>query len=147
MTNYNGVYIGTVIIDCVKEDIIEDWDYNVSNSNKIRGITFKVRLNNQWDYSWGFYNENYNRTENSQISMIIPENEFEIGKPFAFEVILDTTRVHSNSTGYTPNDSNAFNVWPVSYSIVDSNADSLFITSELNDGTLKLKNILEIAIM
>ena len=89
---------------------------------------FKVRADGAWDYSWGAYEEEYDRTQNSQKNCSVTVEE---GQKLV--VKLDTTKVDdaakANADSYV-NDA-AFNFaaegydfWPVTFEVVTPGEES-----------------------
>lgn len=95
---------------------------------------FKVRADGAWDLSWGAYEENYDRTQNSQtnFSVEVPEGKDMLVK-------IDTTKVADEAVANAESAVNedGFNFaedgieyWPVTYTFVDAKADEPSQTSE-----------------
>ncbi len=89
---------------------------------------FKVRADGSWNYSWGEYNDYYDRTEDSQINCSAT-----IGEHQKLVVRLNTTTVDSGALN-NPNSSvnnsdfnfsqSGYYFWPVTYEVV--NAGDIF---------------------
>ena len=83
---------------------------------------FKVRADGAWDYSWGVYEEDYDRTQNSQTNCSVTVEE---GQKLV--VKLDTTKVDdaakANADSYV-NDADfnfaaeGYDFWPVTFEVV-----------------------------
>jgi len=83
---------------------------------------FKVRADGAWDYSWGVYEEEYDRTQNSQTNCSVTVEE---GQQLV--VKLDTTKVDdaakANADSYV-NDADfnfaaeGYDFWPVTFEVV-----------------------------
>jgi|GEM_PF-5116103 len=106
----DGVWEGVVNIDNVTEDMIEeliteDEDFNRVGTG-IYGIQCKIRLDDEWNYSWASYESMYDRTENSQTNLCIPATA---GDSLSFRVFLDTNQVMSDD--YDPDEEDAYYVW------------------------------------
>ena len=97
-------------------------------------FNFKVRADGAWDYSWGAYETEYDRTQNSQtnLSATVAEGEKLI-------VRLDTNKVddeavanaesHVNEDGFSF-DEEGFDYWPVSYEVVSEKTEENTTTEE-----------------
>ena len=125
MTNNNGVWEGTIQIDNVTDDMLGDAMKDDGTGAKVlrddiqgKAITFKVRTNGDWTNSWGDYEPDYDRTNNSQTDCAVAA---EAGKPLTIKVKLDTTTVVAGSS-IPADDGDAWMVWPVTYEVVASEA-------------------------
>ena len=126
MTNNNGVWEGTIQVDNVTEDMVGVAQKDDGTGNKVdrtditgKAITFKVRLNGEWTHSWGDFEPDFDRTWNSQTDCAVAA---EVGKPITINVKLDTTKCAAGSSITDPADGDAWQVWPVEYSVVESAA-------------------------
>ena len=100
----DGIWEAVIEIDEVTSDMIAElYSDNVATGKM--GINFKVRKDDDWAESWGDYEEDYDRTFNSQTNMLIPEADVTVGQPLKVKVTLDTTGAD-------------FHLWPVTYTIV-----------------------------
>ena len=85
MTNNGGVWETTIDIPEVTEAMVVDATKDDGSGNQVsrgfKGITFKVRLDDTWDDSWGDYEPGYDRTYNSQKQIIKEEYFGSDGKP------------------------------------------------------------------
>ena len=84
---------------------------------------FKVRTDASWEYSWGEYEADFDRTQNSQTNFhaVVAEGQKMVVK-------LDTTKVAdealANPDSYVNDpdftfDTDGYNFWPISYEVVD----------------------------
>ncbi len=83
----DGVYEAIVDIKEVKKEWITEW----SQDDKPQGknyLQFKVRLDGAWDASWGMYEPEHVRTQNSQSNVYVKEAKE--GEPIKFKVLFDT---------------------------------------------------------
>ena len=131
MTGNNGVYTGTVQIDSVTDDMISELESDGTKTGKY-GLQFKIRLDESWDSNWGDYEEDVERTDNSQTNLLIPKEDITIGEPLAFVVTFDTTKVHPDAD--QDNDPSDPTLWPVSYELIDLSLDY----KDNDDGTITL---------
>ena len=93
MTNNGGVWETTIDIPEVTEAMVVDATKDDGSGNQVsrgfKGITFKVRLDDTWDDSWGDYEPAYVRTHDSQTNCCV---ECAVGDKIAIKVKFDTTR-------------------------------------------------------
>ena len=93
---------------------------------------FKVRADGAWDYSWGVYEAEYDRTQNSQTNCNVTLEE---GQKLV--VKLDTTKVDDaakenaesavNEEGFNFNE-DGFEYWPVTFEVVGGKEDNVYTT-------------------
>ena len=83
----DGLYEGIVTVDEVTEDMIINWDIDDEWTGE-KYLQFKVRLDGEWEDSWGNYEPLYDRCWNSQSG--VPVKEAVIGKSLKFKVYFDT---------------------------------------------------------
>ncbi len=85
---------------------------------------FKVRADGAWDYSWGAYEEDYDRTQNSQTNCSAT-----VGEGQKLVVKLDTTKVDdaakANADSFVNDEdfnfaTDGFDFWPVTFEVVDA---------------------------
>ncbi len=89
---------------------------------------FKVRADGSWDYSWGVYEDEYDRTQNSQTNCSVTVAE---GQKLV--VKLDTTKVDDAAKANADSAVNAddfdfaeegYNYWPVTFEVVKAEEES-----------------------
>ena len=89
----DGVYEADVVIDKVTEDMYAEATMDNGHGEQVardmHGITFKVRVGEDWTDSWGTYEPTYERTYNSQTNCCA---ECELGDSIIIHVQFDTTR-------------------------------------------------------
>ncbi len=83
---------------------ISDGIYAASIGDLSEGTEFKVRADENWDYSWGVYEEDYERTLNSQTNFKITENAKNV------TVFIDTNGTDAE-------------LWPVVYTYTNSDGE------------------------
>ena len=119
----DGIYVGSFRIDSVTEDMITELTSDGEPTGK-KGIQFKVRGDHAWDFSWGAYEESYDRTQNSQTNCLI--EGVNVGDAIAVTVKLDTTKVDdaaaANADSYVNDpdfdfDSEGYDFWPVTWEV------------------------------
>ena len=111
----DGIYVGYVEIESVTEDMISEL-YSDGTPTGKSGVQFKIRANGEWDYSWGEYEPEYNRTLNSQTNFCVEDAE--VGEELIIKVELDTSNTVLDSE-IPSDDPDAYQVWPVFYTVVD----------------------------
>ena len=94
----DGIYVGVV-------ENVAPGDYQ-----------FKIRLDGTWDYCWGAYEYDYDRTFNSQINCVVRIDE---GITANIVVELDTT-------------GSDYYIWPISYKVI--NAETGEVIEEVYTG-------------
>ena len=108
----DGVYEGTVVISKVTPEMIQK-QYTTIMEDSFptgkTGVLFKVRLDGEWVYSWADYEENYERTYNSQTNCCA---EAEAGKGLRINVKLDTNDPINADPDFPEED---YYTWRVSY--------------------------------
>lgn len=123
----DGVYEGTISIESVTDDMLaKDADgANVLVDGKTQ-LQFKVRLDGSWDNSWGEYEAEFDRTENSQTNCSVDAT---VGEPLTINVKFDTNNVNAdaladpNSDAKDMADSDDKLYWlAVTYEVVASSA-------------------------
>lgn len=122
MTESNGVYTAEVSIDNVTEDMITELVSDGTPTGKY-GLQFKVRGVGDWTDSWGQYEEDQDRTYNSQTNCCIEGAE--VGKPLTFKVTFDTTKLDANkiAEGSEVDAADEYLFWGVTYEIVETQAE------------------------
>lgn len=83
----DGLYEGIVTVDEVTEDMVVGWSVDDEPTGESY-LQFKVRLDGEWEDSWGYYEPIYDRTWNSMSN--VPVKEAVVGKSLKFKVYLDT---------------------------------------------------------
>ena len=119
----DGVWSGVVDIPTVTEPML--------NGNT---VTFRVRLDEDWDYSWGIYESDYVRTFNSQTNCFV---EAEKGMHLKIYVTLDTTRNSPQaieSGAIDADEPEDYNLWVVDYDYEVVDNDDMFAYEEKDDG-------------
>ena len=122
MTGSGGVYTAEVTIDNVTEDMITELTSDGTPTGKT-GIQFKVRGVGDWTDSWGQYEEDQDRTYNSQTNCCIEGAE--VGKPLKFKVTFDTTKMDANkiAEGGEVDPADEYLFWGVTYEVVETQAE------------------------
>ena len=87
LTDDDGLYEGIVTVDEVTEDMIINWDIDDEWTGE-KYLQFKVRLDGEWEDSWGNYEPEYDLTWNSTSN--VPIKEAVVGKSLKFKVYFDT---------------------------------------------------------
>lgn len=91
---------------------------------------FKIRADGAWDFSWGEYEVDNDRTQNSQTNCSVA---FTNGDTVKVKVQLDTTKVDAralaNADSVVNEDdfvfaTDGFDFWPVNYEVVDEGEES-----------------------
>lgn len=122
--NLEGVYECIIHIDEVKEDMIspayKDDGTDGREERGFSGVQSKIRKDGKWDYSWGEYEDAYERTENSQTDFCVKAVE---GQPLNFRVFIDPNQVVCNEI--TPDDYDAYYVWRTGVETVLENKSTL----------------------
>ncbi len=89
----DGVYEADIVIDEVTEEMYSEATMDNGHGEQVArdmyGITFKVRVGEDWTDSWGTYEPTYERTYNSQTNCCA---ECEVGDSIIIHVQFDTTR-------------------------------------------------------
>ena len=120
----DGIYEGVVEIDEVTEDMIIDW-YIDSEPTGESYLQFKVRLDNAWSDSWGYYEPLNDRTWNSQSN--VPVKEAVVGQPLKFTVYFDIKNpapaALANPDSYAEPESDDYNYLNVYYKLMDIGYD------------------------
>ncbi len=125
MTDDNGLgfYEGTIVIDSVTPDMLleatteelVDGEPTVV-SRGFSGIQFKIRLDGEWQYSWGEFEPLYCRTQNSQTNFCA---EYKEGEKAEIHVYLDTRKIEEGAQGeYSLEDDDAYNVWDTGFTAI-----------------------------
>ena len=129
----DGIYEGEVFIENVTEAMITEAQTDPGTGEKVSrgfsGVQFKVRLDQKWDESgnWGDYEDAYERTCNSQTNCCVKEAV--AGQPLKFIVKFDTTK--SSVPDVIPDDDDdVYNVWAVTYEVVDAGTTPVVESSE-----------------
>ena len=117
MEGSNGIYTATVTIDNVTEDMIKELTSDGTPTGKY-GLQFKVRGAGSWDDSWGQYEEDQDRTYNSQTNCLVEEAK--VGEPLTFKVTFDTTKMDAAkiAEGSEVDEADEYLFWGVTYEIV-----------------------------
>ncbi len=90
----DGLYEGIVTVDEVTEDMIVGWSVDDEPTGESY-LQFKVRLDGEWEDSWGYYEPIYDRTWNSMSN--VPVKEAVVGKSLKFKVYFDTKNPNPDS--------------------------------------------------
>ncbi len=111
----DGIYEGTIAIDSVTEEMLID------NAEGKKTVQFKVRLDGAWDDSWGEYEADYDRTNNSQTNCGV---EATVGQPLTVNVKFDTTKADDRAVAANGeiDEVDFYNYWPVTYEVAASAA-------------------------
>ena len=124
MTEKKGVWTGVIDIPEVTDEMVTEAYMDDGSGDRIyrgmKGINFKVRLDNGWEYSWGEYEPAYDRTYNSQTNCCVP---VKVGSHVKITVTLDTTKNDPAALLNPDSDADANEVdsfyWPVRYSVTE----------------------------
>lgn len=117
----DGIYEGVIDIAKVTSDMIEEQTADDVLGNPVqtgkKGITFKVRLDNDWMDQWSEYSPVYGRTSHSNTSCVVEAKE---GSHIHITVKLDTTKNHPDAIAageIGANDPADYTLIPVTYSV------------------------------
>lgn len=117
----DGIYEGVIDIAKVTSDMIEEQTSDDVLGNPVqtgkKGITFKVRLDNDWMDQWSEYSPVYGRTSHSNTSCVVEAKE---GSHIHITVKLDTTKNHPDAIAagkIGANEPADFCLIPVTYSV------------------------------
>jgi len=90
----DGLYEGIVTVDEVTEDMIVGWSVDDEPTGESY-LQFKVRLDGEWEDSWGNYEPLNDLTWNSTSN--VPIKEAVVGKSLKFKVYFDTKNPNPDS--------------------------------------------------
>ena len=82
----DGIYEGIVEIEKVTDDMITNW-YIDDKTTGESYLQFKVRLDSDWEDTWGYYEPLNDCTYNSHSN--VPVKEAVVGQPIKFKVFFD----------------------------------------------------------
>ena len=82
----DGIYEGIVEIEKVTDDMITNW-YIDDKTTGESYLQFKVRLDSDWEDTWGYYEPLNDCTYNSRSN--VPVKEAVVGQPIKFKVFFD----------------------------------------------------------
>ena len=135
----DGIYEGNVYIPEVTQDMITRWYVDDVYTNEDY-LQFKVRLDEDWDDSWGYYEPLMDRTWCSQSP--VPVKEAQVGKPLAFTIYFDTQNPDpaalANPESYAEPGSDDFMYLHVWYEISQNYTKDFFYKIN-DDGTVSIE--------
>ena len=86
--------------------------------------TFKVRADGDWKYSWGVYEEEHDRTQNSQTNCSVKVEEGKALKVTLNTLVVDEAAKANEKSAVNEADfdfaADGFDFWPVTFEIVDA---------------------------
>ena len=132
----NGVYGSTIYIDEVTEEMINhEWVCDGEDTGKC-GIQFKIILDNNWAYQWGYYEASSDSTFGGTTNILVEGAK--VGEPFAFHVEFDTNKVSPLALA-NPNsaagsvEEGSYMFCDISYEVLDDFTNSGYLYQD--DGT------------